>query len=46
LEAREGESRESLALRDYFSQISAVAEAVGPGETLDWPALDERVGST
>ena len=44
LEAREGESRESLGLRDYFTQLLVVADAVGPDEALDWLSLDDRVG--
>lgn len=44
LETRLGECPESLALRDYFSQLLAVAEAVGPDDTIDWRELDDRVG--
>lgn len=44
MEAREGETTESLALRDYFSQLVAVAESVGPDGRADWSALDDRIG--
>jgi hypothetical protein len=44
LETRLGECPESLALRDYFSQLLAVAGAVGPDDSVDWRELDDRVG--
>lgn len=48
IEDRNGESvetPESLALRDYFSQLNAVAEHTGDDERVDWSALEDRIGT-
>lgn len=38
------ETPESLALRDYHSQLLAVADAVRPDGTVEWARLDDLVG--
>jgi DNA processing protein len=43
MEDCDGESGESLALRDYHAQLLAVAEAVGSDGRVDWGALADRV---
>lgn len=35
----------ALNLRDYFSQLNAVAECTGDDERVDWPQLEDRIGT-
>lgn len=44
LEAKGDECMEGLALRDYYTQIVAVAENTDDGGRVDWSALEDRIG--